>query len=1066
MQTGENRSATPTLYIHLLGDFRLAYDGEPVTTVNTARLQSLLAYLLLHREAPQSRQHLAFLLWPDSTERQARTNLRKQVHNLRRALPDPDRFLRADAKTLQWLPDAPFTLDVAGFESALAQAEHAGDVAATQGLLEQAVGSYRGDLLSSCYDDWIIPERERLRQRFSQALDRLVQSLENQRAYPVAIRHAQRLLRHDPLHEATYRRLMRLHALNGDRAGALRAYHACATVLGQELGVEPSAATQEAYERLLQRDGSPTAAPSSGKATTPLPLVGRNEEWGQLQEAWHKTRSGKPQLALVTGEAGIGKTRLAEELLSWSGRQGIASASARCYASGGELAYAPVTAWLRTDALQRGLASMEPAWLTEVARLLPELLAERPDLPLPGPLTEPWQRQRLFEALARPFLAQRQLVLLIDDLQWCDQETLEWLSFLLRTEPSGRLLVLGTLRMEEVPDDPWFATLLRDLRRDRQLTEIGLGPLDESEAATLAGSVKGRELETILAAALYRETEGNPLFVVETVRAGLPGRDTATKRRWPVPRTVQEVIAGRLDQLSAQARELAGVAATIGREFTLDVLAQASGADEEGLVRGLDELWGRRVVREQGAAGYDFSHDKIREVAYGGLSAVRRRWLHRRVAEALERVHASNLDDVCGKIATHYEAAGQAGQAISYYQIAATVARRFYANQEAIDHLLRARALLSQSSEDDPLAAQVHEQLGDIRALVGQYEEARKAYESAFAEGPEAERLWCVQLRRKIANTWRSQQRYDEAHAAYDQAIRMLGPAPEPSNIDWWQVWLDIQLDLVDLLYFQLRLTELAELCEKLRPYIAAYGSPKQQANYYSALGMLHHRQSRFKMSAKTVVQARTALEWAQKTDDRQLIDHKMFSVGFALLWHGDLEAATEQLTVALSSAEQTGNLPLQDRCLAYLTISCRMQGDLNQARAYAQQGLEAATAEQSPYYIGVARANLAWLDYRAGRMTAALDNGRAALEQWQSFDYPFHWLAHWPLLAIQLSQDNVAEAVDHARAMLDPVQQRLPDLLTAHLERAIQAWQDDHTGAAHQRLEQALELAQELGYL
>jgi DNA-binding SARP family transcriptional activator len=260
---------SPTLHIHLSGDFRLVYGDMPLTTVNTPRLQSLLAYLALHRDAPQSRSHLAFLLWPDSTEGQARTNLRKQVHYLRRALPDPDRFLYADAKVLGWLPDAPFTLDVADFEGALAQAERAGDPATMQAFLEQAVVLYKGDLLPSCYDDWILPERERLRQRFTQALEKLIRSLEDQRAYPTAIQHAQRLLRHDPLHEATYQCLMRLHALKGDRAAALRAYHTCVTTLGRELAVEPGAATRKAYERLLQLEAPPT--PALERLTPTLP---------------------------------------------------------------------------------------------------------------------------------------------------------------------------------------------------------------------------------------------------------------------------------------------------------------------------------------------------------------------------------------------------------------------------------------------------------------------------------------------------------------------------------------------------------------------------------------------------------------------------------------------------------------------------------------------------------------------------------------------------------------------------------------------------------------------------
>jgi len=1067
MQTVRDRSATPTLHIHLLGDFRLAYDDETVTTVNTARLQSLLAYLLLHREAPQSRQHLAFMLWPDSTERQARTNLRKQVHYLRRTLPEPDRFLHADAKTLSWLPDAPFTLDVAEFERALDQAQQTSDTATTQALLAQAVESYQGDLLPSCYDDWILPARERLRQRFTQALDRLIQSLEDRRAYQEAITYAGQLLGHDPLHEATYRRLMRLHALNGDRARALRAYHACATVLGQELGVKPSAATQEAYERMLQKDGSPTAAPAAGKATTALPLVGRDEEWRQLQEAWQKTRASKPQLALVTGEAGIGKTRLAEELLGWAKRQGIASASARCYASGGELAYAPLAEWLRTQALQRWLASLEPAWLTEVARLLPELLAERPDIPPPGPLTERWQKQRLFEALVRAFLARRQLVLLIDDLQWCDKETLEWLPYLLRTQASGgRLLVLGTLRTAEMPEDAQFSALPRDLRRSRQLTEIELGPLDKNETAALACHVVGRELETTVATALYRETEGNPLFVVETARARLPGRDEATTRRWPVPPTVQEVIAGRLDQLSAQARELTGVAATIGREFSFDVLAQASGADENVVVRGLDELWARRVVREQGADGYDFSHDKIREVAYKELSVTRRRWLHRRVAEALERVHASNLDDVCGKIAAHYEAAGQARQAISYYQTAATVAQRFYANQEAIDHLLRASALLSRSAENGPLAARVHEQLGDIQGLVGQYEDARRAYESAFAAGLGAEKSWRAQLRRKVANTWRSQHGYDEAWSAYNEAQKLLGPKPTSSEPGWWQAWLDIQLDRADMLYFQRQLSRLAALCEDMREPTETYGSPGQRSDFFSALVKLNNRQQRFRPSAASVGHARTALEWAEKTGDRRLVSNKIFSLGFSLLWYGDLEKAAEQMRTALLQAERAGDVRLQDQCLAYLTVVFRLKGDLGQARSTMQRGLEVATAEQNRFYIGVARANQAWLGYRDGDLGEAGRNGRAALEHWETLAYPMQWLARWPLLAVALAQEDVAEAIIQAQAMLAPEQQALPEALAGPLEHGIRAWESGQAETARTHLEWALVFAVELGFL
>jgi len=233
----------PILYVHLLGDFRLIYGDAPVTTVNTSRLQALLAYLVLHRHAPQSRRRLAFLLWSNSTEAQAHTNLRTLVHRLRHALPAADHFLHADTRTLQWLSNAPFTLDVADFESAISLAN-------PSVALRKAVDLYRGDLLPGCYDDWILPERERLRQTFSEALERLMLLLEGVQDYPTAIHYAHRLLWHDPLHETTYRHLMLLHALNGDRADALRVYRTCVTILQRELAVEPSPVTYDLYERL------------------------------------------------------------------------------------------------------------------------------------------------------------------------------------------------------------------------------------------------------------------------------------------------------------------------------------------------------------------------------------------------------------------------------------------------------------------------------------------------------------------------------------------------------------------------------------------------------------------------------------------------------------------------------------------------------------------------------------------------------------------------------------------------------------------------------------------------
>ena len=483
------------------------------------------------------------------------------------------------------------------------------------------------------------------------------------------------------------------------------------TCLQRELEVEPSEEVQAAYKLLLHGETRPAASVAPSALVGAVPLVGRQEEWAQLRAIWHDSACELPSLVLITGEAGIGKTRLAEELFEWAKRQGMACVRTRAYAAEGQLSYAPITEWLRSAALRAELPRLDAVWRSELARLLPELLSQDPELPSPTPLTENWQRQRFFEALARGILVSHApLLLLIDDLQWCDQETLAWLRYLLRFEVDAKLLVVGTARSEEMKTSSALIGLVRALQSAGQLHEVALAPLDAAEVASLAGRIGNRELDLAETMDLFRETEGNPLFVVEMMRAGL-GTGARQPVQWreftpsaqhtlapsSLPPKLHAIIVGRLDQLSNTAREVIGVAATIGSAFTHDVLAHACGKDEEAVVDALEELWQRRIIRAQGANAYDFSHDKLRDVAYSEISPIQQRRLHRRVAQALEEIHAANLypDAVCGQVAVHYEQAGLAEQAIPHYQQAAAVARRMLAYEEAIGHLNRGLALLA-----------------------------------------------------------------------------------------------------------------------------------------------------------------------------------------------------------------------------------------------------------------------------------------------------------------------------------------------------------------------------------
>ena len=253
----EHFLAARTLGVRLLGDFLLSVNDKPISSIDMPRLQSLLAYLVLHRGTPQSRSRIAYLLWPDSTDAQAHTNLRNLLFKLRLSLPEIDTLLVVERQSLCWRPDVLWSLDVQDFERAIAQAEQARrmqDQATERQALEAAVQCYQGDLLPTCYEEWIQDERDRLRQMYLGALERLIDLLELDGDYIGAIRIAQRLLHLDPLQEATYRHLMRLHAARGDRGVVSRTYQACATVLKRELAIEPGLTTRKTYQQLMRAE--------------------------------------------------------------------------------------------------------------------------------------------------------------------------------------------------------------------------------------------------------------------------------------------------------------------------------------------------------------------------------------------------------------------------------------------------------------------------------------------------------------------------------------------------------------------------------------------------------------------------------------------------------------------------------------------------------------------------------------------------------------------------------------------------------------------------------------------
>jgi serine/threonine protein kinase/predicted ATPase len=681
------------LQISLFGNLRISVGGRSITAVNTNRLQSLIAYLILHGDMPQPRERLAFLLWPGSSESQARTNLRQLLHHLKRALPTECNLLVTDHFAVQWRQDAACAVDAVDFQAAIAEAGSARmekDRAREIQALTTAAQLYEDDLLPGLYDDWLAPLRQDYRRRISEVLYRLATLFEEQKEYTAAIPWAERLVALDSLSEAHHQLVIRLHAANHDRASALRAYHRCMRVLRRELGVEPGAATQELFDRILKEEPGSSLTPAA-KPVSHLQkvraLVGRTKEWHYLESAWQLAVEDGPRVAVISGEPGIGKTRLADELYQSCVRQGHAAVRSRCYTGQGQVAYAPVAEWLRSDVVRAGCTNLAPQQLAELARLVPEI-CEQPGQP--RPLAESWQRLYFYESLGAAFGKIRKPALLfLDDMQWCDPDSFEWLNALLTSSAAAGLLLLGTVRAEETGREHPFTRFVAGLRQSGMVLEIPLEPLDAQETVELARLESAKPVESGNLGEIFRATGGNPLFVVESVRAGL--RSTR----------VHAVIAARLSQLTAASYELAGLASVVGRPFSFELLEKATDWDEGSVSQALEELWRRRIIESRGASEYDFTHDRLREVACSELTLVRQRYWHRRVARALAEVYEADIESWNGQIASHFEQAGMAEESIARYAQAAAYARQRYADTEAADLLRRALALCRGFSESD-----------------------------------------------------------------------------------------------------------------------------------------------------------------------------------------------------------------------------------------------------------------------------------------------------------------------------------------------------------------------------
>lgn len=829
-------------------------------------------------------------------------------------------------------------------------------------------------------------------------------------------------------------------------------------------------------------------------------LVGRASELTRLTGALDELIDGRGAVIAVTGEAGVGKSRLLAEARVLLHENAI-WVSGRAFSYTGGISY-----WMVRDILY-GLIGVTPdtaleeinlALQNSVERLFPTHardiyyhLAQLLELPLeqPGvrPLPAELQRERTLKACVDYFqacAAEKPLVLEWEDLHWCDPSSLTLLERLIPVTQAVPLLLLFTFRSEPGLTWEFHERMLATYHPFYHLIELTSLTRDES-SELLNNLLHIENLPAATCSMILDKAGGNAFFLEEVLRslidAGVVvvrgGRAFATQKinllkALDVPDTLQDMIAARIDRLSASDKRTLQTASIIGRVFQHRVLAYLfeHQLTDITLDNSLDLLKQQEFIRIQNDLEYIFKHAVTQDVAYNGILIARRQELHRVTAEAMESLFPANLDELSPALSYHYERAGLPEKAVHYLKKAAQHAAAIFANVEAILFYQSAIRQVSLLLESDQAAAKWHhiatelyEELGATFALTGRYEDARAAYQKALEILPDAESVAKSRLYRATLVGLPP----DARLKVYEQADAALG-SPQEDNPSWWHEWIGIQLDRINIYLMVGNSEEMSRLVEQVKPVIETHGALSQQADFLQALVMTNLVRDGFTVSDETLAYASRAAQARQDMRDLLGTAQAWFRLGYCHCWRNELDEAEKQMQAALRMAELTGYVSTKAGCLTYLALVARRRGDIPAARSYADQGLVVATEAGEVIYIGLAKATLAWAAWREGDHIRVRQNSLAALDVWNqvAIIFPFQWTARLPMLALALTASNLVQGFEQARAILGVGQQRLPDMLINPLMKGIQDWDCGKHDMAHEHFQQAVLQAQALGYL
>jgi class 3 adenylate cyclase len=857
-------------------------------------------------------------------------------------------------------------------------------------------------------------------------------------------------------------------------------------------------------------------------------LVGRGSELAVLTGAVRVAAAGKGGAVVLTGEPGIGKTRLVSECRKFfMGWVGAASGrlplwlEGRCASYASSIPYGAYQQLLSRfvgvplesgeEVLRPALESAVRAVLGRDSDLLPVLAhmmgmatgADGAHLGRMGPAELQHVTFGAVRSLLSKFVSRGPTVLAIEDLHWSDPTSLRLTAELASLGCSDPLLVLVTRRPEP---DPGVGELEAALGQSlgRRVRLLDLVALQRPDERALARLLLGGDVSVDVLEAVCEGADGNPLFLEERVASlldtGVLQRDVAgwqlrPDSKAPLPDALERLIRSRTDRLSLPAREVMVAASVLGQENDRSALGAVSELDAE-LDDAVAEVVSAGLLVEvpgQPEPRYRFRHALIREATYGGLLRSQRRQLHARAAWDLETRAAGRLDEVAAVLGNHLAAAAQGERAAHYLELAGDRAARIFANDEAIALYRQALAVIGGDGKavgagqrgpghaQTATALAVSQKLGRWLLLVDRFAAARAVVLDGIARAATLDPLWAARFHVLLGNLEYQDLRLSAADDALEVAEKLVGPCGLDDDQEHVNIWLAAQVAKARHALLGNEVERAGSILARVRPLAEARGSPVTVADFYSLVSRQHLRALRYRVDAAVVEEHRRAAKAAQAIEGTtsDLVYNPetirfcaMMYLGEALTWYGDLYEAGQVLDQALTGAERAGSTNARSVILIELAVAAFRQGDVELVRELVPEARTAAAAgpRTGHNWNHVAAATVAfeaWVAWHDQRAEHAVTLGTEALELWKSElpSYQLRCLALFPLASAYLNLGQAEKAVDAARQTLEPTLAQMPDELEAAVHRACEAWDRGQPEKAGRLVGDAVTLAHELRY-